>query len=178
MNTVLWFQSSKATGEDYLYIDGQPCETEQRQKEMRFLLDNRNSSYNFLMKRKGHQWNPLISDFKGIVERCLKNGTDISNNLMCYIDSDKKYMIDALFNERDEVGRKTAYIYYANTTDIETAIQWLKEIANSVGKTCNEKDFIALRKIQQKSNEKKKIYITSLITIIILVLCAIIAILF
>ena len=178
MNTILWFQSSKVTGEDHLYVDGQPCEKDRRQEVMRFLLSNRNSSSKFFKKGKGHQWYPLISNFKDVVDNCLKKGTDISNNLMCYIDNENKYMIVALFNEKDEVGRKTVYTFYANTTDIETAIQWLKETASSVGKTCNEKDFIALRKMQQKYNEKKKIYRTILITTIIITLCAIITILF
>ena len=171
MDTILWFQSRTATGEDHLYVDGQPCEKDKRREVMRFLLNNRNSSYNILKRRKEHQWYPPISNFKVFVEKCIKEGIGVSNNLMCYIDNENKYMIDALFNEKDEVGRKTVYIYYANTTDIDIAIQWLKEIANSVGKTCNETDFIAIRKVQQKANEKKKIYKVLLITIILL-LCA------
>lgn len=175
MDTILWSQSETVTGVDNLLVDGKPCEPEKRRKVMDFLLNNRNFTNRLLkIKRKGHQWYPLISYFKEVIDECIKRGEVVSSNLICYIDDEGCYLIQARFNEKDETGRNTVYCFYANTTDIDCALQQLEEVSALIGKTCKPMDLVAIKKAKQKADEKKNISRIVLISLIVLIICAII----
>ena len=109
-----------------------------------------------------------------MVNKCLEKGTPVSSNLMCYIDNDKSLMIRGNFNDKDEAGRRTVYTFYANTPDVEISLKRLKELAHSLGKSCNEYDFVAIREANKKYIEKKKISKYIILILIIIAICAII----
>ena len=173
MDTILWSQSETVTGEDNLLVDGKPCEPEKRRKAMDFLLKNRNSSNRLLkIKRKGHQWYPLNSN--DVIDECIRRGEIVSSNLICYIDDEGRFLIQSRFNEKDEIGRNTVFFFFSNTTDIDTAIQQLKEVSALIGKTCKPKDLEVVKIVKQKADEKKNISRIVLISLIVLIICAII----
>ena len=62
----------------------------------------------------------------------------------------------------------------ANTTDIDCALQQLKEVSALIGKTCKPLDLVAIKKAMQKADEKKNISRMVLISLIVLIICAII----
>ncbi len=174
MDTIFWIQNTSVIGEDILYVDGKPCEKERRSEVMSFLLNNRGASATLFKKKKEHQWYPLINNFKDVVNECLEKGTPVSSNLMCYIDNDKSLMIRGNFNDMDEAGRRIVYTFYAKTPDVEITLKRLKELAHSLGKSCNASDFVAIRKAHKKYVEKKKISKYIILILIIIAICAII----
>ena len=175
MDTIFWIQNKSITGEDILYVDGEPCEKDRRSEVMSFLLNNRVPSATlFKTKKNEHQWHPLLKYFKDVVNECLEKGTPVSSNLMCYIDNDKSLMIRGNFNDKDDAGRRTVYTFYANTPDVEISLKRLKELALSLGKSCNEYDFVAIREAHKKYIEKKKISKYIILILIIIAICAII----
>ena len=175
MDTILWSQSETVTEDDNLLVDGKLCEAEKRREIMNFLLNNRNTSNRLLnIKVKGHQWYPLISNFKYVIDECIKRGNNVSRNLMCYFDNEGRYLIQARYNEKDETGRNTVCCFYANTTDIDCALQQLKEVSALIGKTCKPMDLVAIKKAMKKADEKKNISRIVLISLIVIIICAII----
>lgn len=163
--TILWTQAPTSTEKDILLVNGKECDETKRERYFRFLFDNRKPEgwRNVIFKRK-HIWTILCDNFS---EKRDEEGS-MSSQLTCYTDKDNKILINSVFNETDEIGRKLCFSFSSDTSDMKDAICRLQEISTSIKRTWNDRECDFLLRLENSLKKKRRNRIVILVLIFII----------
>lgn len=138
-NYVIWTQSSLTSDEDILAVDGRYLFSDTGDELFAYL--------SVLPRENASPWNIVFDTDKSI--KIGKNGS-VSNSLSVYQNNDGCTLIKSLFQEKDETGRKIAYLFCCPSLDLKIVETTLKDAALFIGRTPNPADLAIIGALSYK----------------------------
>lgn len=136
---ILWTQSSSTSGDDILLVDGKQFSSVEGEKYF---------SYMSLMSNDTElKWKPIFENSSNYQDKGKKA---LSRTFSIYQNSEGCTLIKSLFLERDETGRKIAYLFCCHTLNLKDVIITLINAAASVGRSLNKSDLSMIATLRYK----------------------------
>lgn len=151
MNSVLWYQRSSVSSDDYFIIDGI--------KQIAENTPEQNDAFSQIINAREWLSAKLLSVF-------LKKYPQASKKLQVFF-KDHKVMIQSHFVDKDDVGRLITYMFLSNNETM--ALNQLKEYAKLAGRSLNDSDIKVIEQLL-RFHKNKTAYVVSIIIIIIILL--------
>lgn len=154
-NYILWAQNPAISSDDIMAVDGQYLSPE---------TGNDFFAYMSVLPTDGDVvWTPIFKSDKSF--KVGKN-SNVSPSFAVYQNSDGCTLVKSLFVDKDETGRRIAYLFCCPSLDLKTVAATLGEAAHFVGKTPNAADMAIISALGYKKYIK---YFTLILLIVILV---------
>ena len=157
---ILWTQNPAISADDIMVVDGQYLSPE---------TGNEFFAYISVLPTDGNAvWTPIFKSDKSF--KVGKNSS-VSPSFAVYQNSEGCTLVKSLFVDKDETGRRIAYLFCCPSLDLKTVVATLVDAAHFVGKTPNSADLAIISALGYKKYIK---YIAPILLIIILVIILII----
>lgn len=153
---ILWTQSSSTSGDDILLVDG---------KQLSLIEGEIYFSYISLIPNdKEPRWKPIFENDSNYQD---ENKKVLSRSFSIYQNCEGCTLIKSLFLEKDETGRKIAFLFCSHTLNLKDVMISLMNAASSVHRTLNSSDLSMIATLRYR---KYFPYIGLLVFFVILII--------
>lgn len=153
---ILWTQSTSTSGDDILLVDG---------KQLSSVEGETYFSYMSLMSNDIEpRWKPIFENGSNYQDKSKKA---LSRSFSIYQNSEGCTLIKSLFLEKDETGRKIAFLFCCYSLNLKYVMISLMNAVSSVHRTLNPSDLSMIATLRYK---KYIPYIGIFILIVILII--------
>lgn len=136
---ILWTQSSSTTGDDILLVDGKQVSSQEGEEYFSYM--------SLISNDMEPKWKPLFENDRNYQDN---NKKTLSRSFSIYQNSEGCTLVKSLFLDKDETGRKIAYLFCCHTLNLKDVIIQLMNVAVSINRSLNASDLSMIATLRYK----------------------------